>query len=399
MVSPISGPVDEAPLPLGFTEFKASGRESYDWREGKAELIRVFDGPWDNRIAFIFEHVMPQVNSAGGQTIYSSPNVYPAYPSARAYKADVEGKLSVGKDEFTGMIKHAMARITVTYSTPNFVDDSQNNNRPPGSRDPLYVIETVDTETEILPIPARKVEVCYHGGHDDIPCEPFEPGDAGVQTEAEYLAIVGDRVRKKITELGKVPVRINRFNYKLKLPYVIYPRWIEIDFCLGKLNYIPIIMPSGLFAPPGTLRYDGLASVTKRELSVGALVWEMEHKFCYYRPGWNTVPDIGDDGKLRNVTISPKLYEDAVHQLIFIPVSNSAIRAARLWWQNISIATKRKLYNPKRDNKLSHTQIINLLDDSDWNGSTFNGQWVPWHVPIDYEEELIFDEPFTIEGN
>lgn len=385
MVSPISGPVDEAPLPLGFTEFKISGKESYDWREGKAELTRVFDGPWESRHEFIFDHVIPQVNSANGQTIYSSPNVYPDYPAARAYKADVEGKLTIGKNESTGMIKHAMARITVYYSTPNFVDDSNNNNRPPGSNDPLYVEETVDTETEILPIPARKVTACYHGGHDDIPCEPFEPGDAGVQTEAEWLAIVGDTVRKKVTELGKIPIRINRFNYKLKLPYVIFPRWADIDFCLGKVNYIPFITPSGLFAAPGTLRYDGLASVTKRELSIGALVWEMEHKFCYYRPGWNTVPDIDDSGKYRDLSVSPPLYLDAALQTIFIPISNSAIMSARRWWQSVSIANRKKLYQPRRSSRLTQDQLSNFLNDTDWNGHNDRGVWVPWNSTLQRE--------------
>lgn len=375
MVSPISGPVDEAPLPLGFTEFKTSGRESFDWREGKAELVRVFDGPWEDRHSFIFEHVIPQVQSTSNETIYSSPNVYPDYPAARAYKADVEGKLTTTKNESTGMIQHAMARITVYYSTPNFVDDSNNGgNRPPGSPDPLYVEETVDTETEILPIPARKFTACYHGNNEGVPCVPFEPGDGGYETEEEWLEAVGDKVSKKITELGKIPVRINRFNYKLKLPYVIFPRWAAIDFCLGKINYIPFITPSGLFAAPRTLRYDGLASVTKRELSIGALVWEMEHKFCYYRPGWNTVPDIDDNGKYRDVSIDPPLYLDAIHQSIFVPISNSEIRAAREWWLNISIENKRRIYQPRRDDNLSQEQLDEII-----NNTGFNNNWVPWH--------------------
>jgi hypothetical protein len=368
---------DEAPLPLGFTEYKDSGKEDYNWKEGKADLVRIFDGVWEQRLNFIFNHVLPQVSTADGETVYSSPNVYPDFPSARAYRASIEGKLATSKDESTGMIKHRLARITVYYSTPDFVDDSDGSNRPPGSTDPLYVVESVDTETEILPIPARKFVTCYYGGEGDVPCAPWQQGDGGFETEAEWLLHVGDKVTRKITELGKVPYRINRFNYKLKLPYVLFPRWADIDYCLGKLNYIPITMPSGLFAPPETLRYDGLASVTKRELSRGALVWEMEHKFCYYKPGWNTVPECDEDtGKIVNTYLTPPLYGQAIHQRIFVPYPNSVVEAVNRWWRNVTIAMRRRLYNPTRETALTQEEIRDFLNDTEWRGTV----WIPWRI-------------------
>lgn len=373
-VSPLEGS-DLAPLPLGFTEYKESGEEDFNWKEGKADLIRIFDGRWEHRHPFIFQHILPNVATASGETIYSSPSVYPEYHNARAYRATIKG-LGTTRIGDTGLIKHAMARITVHYSTPDFTDDSDGSNRPPGSEDRIYVIETVDTETEILPIPARKLTVCYFSS-DDYPCMPWEVGDGGYDTEAEYLAAMGDKVVKKLTELGKFPYRINRFNYKLKLPYVIAPRWADITYCLGKVNYIPFVTPSGLFAPPGTLRYDGLASVTKRELSRGYLVWEMEHKFCHYAPGWNTIPECDETtGQIRDVALDPALYFDAVHQTIFIPMNQSDIRAAREWWKKQTLSTRRRLYSPRRDRKFTQEEIRNLLSDREWRGPV----WIPWRI-------------------
>lgn len=393
-VSPLEGS-DLAPLPLGFTEYKESGEEDFNWKEGKADLIRIFDGRWEHRHPFIFQHILPNIAAANGETVFSSPSVYPEYHNARAYRASIKG-FGTTRIGDTGLIKHAMARITVHYSTPDFTDDSQDSGRPPGSEDRLYVIETVDTETEILPIPARKSTVCYHSGMDDIPCVPYQVGDGGYETEAEYLAVVGEKVVKKLTELGKIPYRINRFNYKLKLPYVLYPRWAEIDFCLGKLNYIPFITPSGLFAAPGQLRYDGLSSVTKRELSVGHLLWEMEHKFCYYKPGWNTVPDADETtGLIRNVVINPPLYEDAVHQLIFGPMSRSLIASMREWWRRQNVEIRRRIYNAKRDRKLTQGDIVRLITaQRDWHG------WSPFEV-TGYDNSLWSgeEETFVVEGS
>ena len=351
MVSPIDND-PESPLPLGFTEFKESGQENYDFKEGKADFIRIFDGPWENRQEFLFNHVLPVVTEANGTTIYSSPNVYPEYTWARAYKAEIKGLLKTDKTE-QNFIKHTMARITVHYSTPDFIDDSGNNggNRPPGSNDRIYVVETVDSETEIYPLPARKFQTCYH--MDRGICYPQDGGESFVAGKA--------------TELGKIPYRLNRFIYKLKLPLVINPRWADIDFSLGGVNYIPFVTPSGLYAPPGTLRYDGISSVTKRELTVGALVWEMEHKFTYYKPGWNTFPDVDDTGtKIVHKRLTPPLYHNAVHQRIFIDIANNIVERAADHFENQPAEAKDRFFVPERENALSQNEVrTNFINNPD----------------------------------
>lgn len=346
MVSPLDNSED-APLPLGFTEFKDSiTEEEFDWKaEGRAEFQRVFDGPWENRYRFIFDHIMPLVFEANGVQMFNSAAVFPFYPAARAYNAKISAKLVCsGKDE-DNVIKHRLARITVLYGLPVFVDESGGGGG--GNNDRLWVEETVESETEIHPLTARHFSSAYNQSSGSRHPSADQGGGA-------------DILSKPLTEAGKIPYRIVRFVYKLKLPIVFFPRWADIDYCLNGVNRAPFITPSGLYAPPGTLRYDGISSVTKRELQTAALAWTMEHKFTYYRPGWNTYPVIGEGqaaGKIIHADIVPPLCHFCYHQLIFVGLSIAQLNAWVDQFNNLDADIKRRFFDQGHDNPLRQEEV------------------------------------------
>lgn len=331
--SPVTG---EGEQPFGYTVFKKSPKETFDFLAGKADFEVVFDGPWVNRHRFIFEHILPSTFDADGTVLHSAGAAYPEYPFAKAYKAEVEGLLKTGKTE-EGVISHDIARITIHYSTPDFVPGDDGGQGGGGNNpDPIYVVESVESETEIIPLPARKFTYAYLSN--------------GQVTDYESYYNHPDAVVKKATERGKVNYLKKVFTYKLKLPYVIFPRWGYIDAFLGSVNRAPFITPSGLFAPPGTLLYDGIGAITKRELSTSALAWEIDYIFKYYRPGWNTFPEVKDDGStIVHSAIKPMLFPFRFHQLIFANVSMNRLIDWTQWYIQQSSEFKDKFQNPQAD--------------------------------------------------
>jgi hypothetical protein len=358
MASPVTG--EGTVLPLGFTEFKDSGQEDYNFRDGKAEFQRIFDGPWENRQQFIFDHVLPSIQSAEGETFLHVPQRYPAFRQAIPYRATVKGMLRTTRaPALENLISHDIARITVYYST--IQAPSQNSGG--GGGDINFVEESVDSEIEILPLPAQKFEYQFHYFN-------------GTPTNYEtYLAHGGSpgiiKLTKKATEEGKINHIIRRLNYRIKVPFITQPRWGYISTYQGSLNSAPFITPSGLFAAPGQLRFDGISSVTKRELqditNPQATGWEFDFVFCYYKPGWNTHPTTApidpnitenadltlalrdlppEQTKIRHAAIIPPLFPYKFHQLIFANVPVIELLNWQRWFFDRPPEIIKRFYDP-----------------------------------------------------
>lgn len=299
-VSPIldiNGHADpNAILPWGFTEWKESGVEDYDLENGLKEYVRIFDGPWINRLKFITDLTSQLTEVEGNQVITTGEKSIAFYPddqTARAYKVNVQPKLATDKDS-KNFIRHAMARVTVNYKPYTYSF--------PNDRNPLQanlIEESVESSVEILPL--KTTTQVYTGdtrlgtpltygdpiiGYTQYtdPKVPVYPqyDDSNGETYKDFLKL------KEITRTKRVTI----LHYKLKIPLVLRPRWTHINNSLSCVNKYIAITPSGLVAPIGTLRYDGFSSITKRETVTGGFGWEMEHVFSYYKPGWNTYPDI-----------------------------------------------------------------------------------------------------------
>jgi hypothetical protein len=372
------------PYAYGYTEHYTSGDESYDQEAGKVEFVRVFQGPWEHRQSFLFDHIFPRTETAEGQVFTRVPDVYPAYRSARPYKATVKGGLATDKETISGdpFIKHTIATITVNYKVP------ENSNPGGGDLDVLYVEESCETETEILPLPARKFEytIIYNGQYE-IDYQTYL-----VERQIQHPSAFTFK-RKRATEDGKINHLIKRINYKLKVPFLIAPRWGYISAMLGSVNYAPFITVSNLFVAPGQFRFDGITSVTKRELTSQVLGWEFEFAFSFYKPGWNTKPTVmpisdelsqsglsdgiltkedvtltlaeieAEDTKVRHASIIPPLYPYKFHQLIFAPIPVADLLAWYRWFFSRPYELVRKFYDPDDPVDLTPEEMQALISD------------------------------------
>lgn len=327
VISPVDNNPD-APFFFGYTEFKESAEENLDWLNGTVELTRVFDGPWENRLAFV-ESLLARVDEVGGTQVIFNPAFYPGYDDAFAYKCAIKGKLKVGRDTTENIITFDMARITVNYTAPKFKFPDKKNPNDTTPSDRLFVEESLQSSIEILPI---KIQIPIWTGEttenqiqstDPIvgyeafsPYDPLYPSydnsgpDGGAAALAAGFTLKEDTVNKTIVI----------FNYKLKIPIATKIRWANIQEAAGKINSKDFITPSGLIAAPNTLRYDGVSAITKREISGKVLAWEIEHDFAFYKSGWNTRPtgfSIDKEGVVLDAPILPHLYKAYDLNLIF----------------------------------------------------------------------------------
>src|SRR5438552_2957035 len=88
-------PLDDnpnAPMGYGFTEFKDSGQEEFDWWNGKFGATRIFDGPWLNRIPFVFS-LASQVYEVNGHQVAFPPAFHPEIGGIFACSASIKGML------------------------------------------------------------------------------------------------------------------------------------------------------------------------------------------------------------------------------------------------------------------------------------------------------------------
>ncbi len=297
---------NDSPLPLGFTEFKDSGTEDFDFDAGEVNAVRIFDGPWENRHRFLFENILATVSNVNGENVFSDPSRYPDIPNATAFKASIKGLLKTGLGD-EQQITHELARITVSYKTHSFSQDGSSGNSQNKNN---YIEESLDTSTELLPLAGEKISYKKEFSYDD--------GNVGQGPQVITTL-------KKLTEEVHFNYIVKHINYKLRIPIDLAPRWGAITAALGTVNMVPIITPSGLMADRFRLRYDGISGVTKREISAGVLAWELTHSFSFYAPGWNTRPRINDDGELEHAAIIPKLYQYYDHRLIFRTIAPNQI--------------------------------------------------------------------------
>lgn len=331
----VISPVDDnpnAPFPFGFTEKAGeSAEENLDWLNGTVDLVRVFEGPWENRIDFVLA-LFAGVVSVRGQQVVFNPAFYPEYEGAFAHKVNIKGKLKADRNVVTNLIKYDIAHIVVNYTAAKFNFPNQKDKNDTSQPKIDFVEESITSSTEGLPLKINKS--IYTGPTQTSPAKDGDPVVGfGASNEPLYpfydpnTTDLEDLFTLKEFTYNKILVILN---YKLKIPVILEPNWLGIQSCLGKVNRQPFTMPSGLTADIETLRYDGISAITKRELSQGTLAWEFEHNFAYYSPGWNTRPNASfndvpnaegfakDAIVVKDMPIIPKLYYSAVFQNIFI---------------------------------------------------------------------------------
>lgn len=321
----VISPVDdnpEAPYGFGFTEFKGSATEQLDWYNGTVELQRIFDGPWENRLAFV-DSLIVKVDEVNGNQVIFDPAFYPGYEDAFAYKVDIKGMLKVDRDTVDNIIKYDMARITVSYMAPKFKFPDKKNKEDTTPEDRLFVEESLHSSVEILPIkiniPIWTGDTTENPIHDNDPIVGYDPINQ-IPLYPSYDGTPEGLAAGYTLKEESFNKTIVIFNYKLKIPITTRPRWANITQAAGKINSSQFITPSGLVANPNQLRYDGVSAITKREISGKVLAWEIEHDFAFYEPGWNTKPTgfaINHEGVVLSAPILPHLYATYDLNLIF----------------------------------------------------------------------------------
>jgi len=297
---------------LGFYEDKESmDQEDFNFGDGSVDLKRTFVGRWEDRIEFIKTAVFLQIDgnsNTGTQTIFS-PARYPGYELARAYRASIRARLPASGKDADDVITHRIAKVDVFYRVENFGGTDPDD---PDEDDPdfVFVEESVESHTELIPIHGTFTKTSAR-----ITDQPTSNPDGSPYKAADTYLYEEHKTRNYINTI---------YDYKLKLPFVVFPRWGDMSNASGKLNRTVFITPSGLVCLPGTLRYDGISAVTKRELSRNALVWEMTHAFAFRRETWDTIPVVTEDGfGIAHQYVDPVLFSRYELRRIFIPYSDS----------------------------------------------------------------------------
>lgn len=328
----IISPVDDnpdAPGGFGFTEYKESGDEEFDYQNGIIRAIRIFDGPWENRYDFI-NSFSAQYNSVNGQQIYIPAPSHPTIKGACVVKANTKGYLQTDKDDVNNIVTHTMARVTLTYETPKYNFNKSNTTADPRELQRFFIEESLESSTEIYALDAD-----------------------GVKIDGKNIALAG---------VKKFPLRLVYLNYRLTFPFIFEPRFSYVGIMSGLVNSTPFVTPSGLIAPPGCLLFDGISGITKREIFEGLLVWQITYNFTFFKDGWNYQPTVDRvNNKIVWKLLDPPLYKEDEFRRLFFDITVDQSNSILALWARYQFTTLKDLQDALDSGLITRSEYEQLL--------------------------------------
>lgn len=254
------------PMPSSLVEVTHQARLTFG--DGRISGTRVGEVAYEHLYSAIKYLLGAVVIASNGAEIIYPGHLWPGIPNLIASSVNVEfmGTTDSAADWDT-ITPHTRARLTVSYSTPNWGSQTGGSSSPENSD---LLVEDVDYSCETLSVPVKLTD-----------------GSNAKETKRHF--------------------RIPTITYTVEIPKMRNPDWALINSLNGKVNTKTVFGGA-----PGTVLFDG-PKVNREIHLVGEYAWKAKFKFIYNRFGWNKQihPDTLNWVDVTAVASANKLYETA----------------------------------------------------------------------------------------